>query len=128
MTIGWEPFEMVAKVFMQQFVVCQQLAKPFALPACRQVPEDEQPSGFYERTVLRDFFDGVASIVQCSFFAVDEGDAAVACPCIAITRVEGDVAGFLAQASDVNGMFLFTANHDGQFIGRAVEYEVGRFG
>ncbi len=97
MGVGREPFEMELHVFVQHFVLGQQVGEPAKLRLVGQVAIDQQIGDFDEGGFFRQFLDGIPAIAQDAFFPVDERDLAAARAGVAVAVVQRDGARVLAK-------------------------------
>ena len=111
---GRESFEVVAHALVEHFVFREQCGKLGELRGGGKFAVDEQVSGLDEGAFLRELGDVVAAVLEDAFFAVDEGDRALAGTGVSVARVERDAAGFCAKRADVDSDFSFRSNDGGQ--------------
>ena len=108
--------EEVAHVFMQQGVGVQQAGERARLLRARQVAVNQQIRDVYEPQFLvrHKFLNRDPAIAQDAFFAVDICNAAAADRRIHQTGVEREVAGRLAERSDIDRFLALGADYDRQ--------------
>ena len=81
----------------------------------------EQVGRLGEEGLFGQILDGDAPVAQDTLVAVDEGDVALAGTRIAVARVQGDIAGVVAQGGDVDGLFTLGSQDDGILVGLAFQ-------
>ena len=92
-----------------------------------QCAVNQQVSYFQKARLLGQLLNGVAAVAQNAFFAVEERDGAFGGAGVFVARIEGYVAGLVAQLADIKRFFVFGAFNDGQSDGFAVEDKFSRF-
>ena len=113
MPVGRETFEMMAQIFVEQFLLAEKITELLAFAACGQVAENEQVGGFDERAALGQFLDWIAAIAQDAVFAVDEGDVTGAGAGVSVARVVSDMSSVFSERGEVEGVRLPGTDDDG---------------
>ena len=112
---GREAVEEVAHVLVQHLVFREQVGELGELRAAGKIAVDEQVGGLDEGAFFRQFRDVVAAVAQDAFFAVDEGDGALAGTGVAVAGIERDAAGLVSEREDVDPHFALGADDGLQF-------------
>ena len=72
--------------------------------------------------MLLEILDRNTAIAQDTGITIDKGDLALTTSGVSISGVQGDQTGPRTQITYVNGLLIFTAGDDGQFV-RLVAYD-----
>jgi hypothetical protein len=108
--------EEVVHAFVDVAVARQRSAPRFQFIVAWEMAVDEQVAHGGEFEPRRQLLDGVATVTEDAFLTIDECDGAFAGASIAVTRIEGDGAGLLAQGRDVDPHLVFGAHHHGVLV------------
>jgi hypothetical protein len=122
--IGWaftgEAVEYFLGVLVDQRVDADLVLKLGQLRLRGQFAVDEQVGDLQEGRLFGELFDGVAPVAENAQFAVEERNGAFGGAGVLVPLVERDQPGFVAEVVDVNGRFIFAANHERQLDRLAV--------
>ena len=86
---------------------------------------DQEIGNLNKGTLVSQVFNGIASIAQDAFIAVQEGDTTGTGAGIFIAGIQGDISGFLEQSAYVDRLVTFVAGDNGQGVGLAFDGQGG---
>ena len=115
-------------VFVDEAGVVQEHRETVELPLGRQVAVDQEVGGLHEGGVLGQLVHGNAAVPEDALFPVHEGDGALATAGVDVAGVQRDQAGLRPKIGDVDGLFSFGTDDEGQFVGGAIEDQGDGFG
>jgi hypothetical protein len=104
----------VVHVLVDEAVPGQHRPELLALGEARQLAVDEQVRDLDEVRLLRELLDAVAAVAQDALFTVEVRDRARRRPGVHVPAVERDVAGLVAQRSDVDRVLILRPDDHGE--------------
>ena len=103
-------------VLMEHFVFREQIGKVVQFRLRRELPPDQQISGFHKCGFFRQLFYGDAAVAEDALLSVDERNAADARTGVSITFIEGDISGLAAKVGNIDRRFLLGSYNDREFV------------
>lgn len=122
---GGEALEVEFHGLVDHLVVGEEVGEAAELVAGGEFAVDDEVGGLDEGGVLGDLFDGDAAVAEDAFFAVYEGDGALAGAGVGVAVIEGDETGLGAELGDVEGQLAFGSAEHGELVGLAIKFELG---
>jgi hypothetical protein len=106
-------------------VTGQRLRERRQLGLVGQVPVDQQVGDLDEGRLLGRLLDRDAAVAQDAALAVQEGDRALGGRRVHVRGVERHVPGLRAQLADIEAVFVFGSDDDGQVHHLVVDFQFG---
>ena len=106
-------FEVMTQALVEHLVARQERAEPGELVGGRKLTVENEPGRLDKRAVLRELLDGIATVLQDPFVAIDVRDGTLARPRVSVAVVQGDVPARRSEIGNVDGGFIFRPSKHG---------------